>query len=97
MPHRKDATGHMEKVMESVLSEMMGLVEDVAPRHVINRPLGSVPVTKEQRAADYQAFRANPMLVQDKIQELVKQGRSLEEAQMELGTFIIEEAQKEQG
>lgn len=95
MPHRRDATGHMEKVMDSVLSEMMGLVEEVGPKHVINRPLGSVPVTKEQRQADYEAFRANPMLVQDKIAELVKQGRSLEEAQMEVGTFIIQEAEKE--
>ena len=82
----KDATGFWEEDIESVAKEIVKTINEDGPK-VMNRPLGSVPVPKEDQKSEWMLAQDNMDYWSGRMQALMNQGYGAEQAALKLLEF----------
>lgn len=82
----EDATGYWEGVIEEAVEKAKSDVLELGPR-VLNRPIGSKPITKDQRVAMF--LRRDPAYWQERFERLVQMGDSPQLAAVKLIEFGV--------
>ncbi len=91
-PNLKDPTGDLEKAINTSFDRLKDIVEDVIPQ-VVNRPLGSQKVPKEQLQLEYNAVvRGNVQGYTQKLADFV--GQEGELRGLEMFEDYVEEMEK---